>query len=239
MSPYFAMKSLTSPELTTIFWSAFSALCTILFAHGCRTVLKRLRAHQLTNDVLVRELAHRGRNIFAVVEVILQKTLASDREQADAILGRLRAVRYANELLITRRDQSINIMTLLLQEFAPYGEGQLIADGPKVDIEPEAARHLVLLFHELITNAAKHGALSSPMGKVTVEWAWKGEDLILNWKESGGPAIAPSLRHGFGSQLIAVCAKALSGTVESHFAPEGFACSMRFQLGKKAEPSPN
>ena len=85
MLPYFAFKSLSSPELATVFWSLFSSLCVILFAQGCRTVLKRLRAHQLTNDILVRELAHRGRNIFAVIEVVLQKTLSSDREQADAL----------------------------------------------------------------------------------------------------------------------------------------------------------
>jgi two-component sensor histidine kinase len=228
--PYFALKSLTSPELTTAFWSLFSGLCTILFAQGCRRVLKRPRARQLRNDILVGELAHRGRNIFAVIEVILERTLASDRELADALLGRIRAVRYANELLIGSRGKSISIMTLLSQEFAPYDEGQLKANGPKIDVEPEAARHLVLLFHELVTNAAKHGALSSPNGRVTVEWKMNDQDLILNWKESGGPKVEPPVRSGFGSQLIAVCAKALSGTVRPQFASDGFACSMTFPL---------
>jgi two-component sensor histidine kinase len=233
MPPYFAFKSLTSPELMTALWSLFSGLCTILFAQGCRTVLNRLRAHQLKNDILVSELAHRGRNIFMVIEVILQKTLASDRGQADALLGRLRAVRYANELLIGTPDQSINIMTLLLQEFAPYsGEGQLKVDGPNIDLEPEAARHLVLLFHELVTNAAKHGALSSPTGLVSVEWKWENQNLILNWKESGGPKVAPPVKQGFGSQLIAACAKALSGTLQPNFAPKGFTCSMTFRFAK-------
>lgn len=232
MPPYFVFKFLTAPELTTVLWSLFAALCMVLLAHSCRTVLKRLRAHQLANDTLVSELAHRGRNIFTVIEVILQKTLATDPEQADALLGRLRAIRYANELLIGRRDQPINILTLLLQEFAPYGEGYLEAIGPKVDVEPEAARHLVLLFHELVTNAAKHGALSSPLGRVTVEWTWKGEDLLLTWTERGGPHVMPPLRQGFGSQLIRACAKTLSGTVQPIFAAQGFTCSMAFRLGK-------
>lgn len=232
MPPYFAFKSLTSPELTTALWSTLSGLCTVLFAEGCRTVLTRLRAHQLTNDILVGELAHRGRNIFAVIEVILQKTLASDREQADALLGRLRAISYANDLLVSRRDQAINIMTLLLQEFAPYGEGQLTANGPKIDVEPEAARHLLLLFHELVTNAAKHGALSSAAGRITVEWRWQGQDLLLDWTERGGPELLLPVKGGFGSQLIAVCAKALSGTAQPHFSPQGFSCSMTFRLGK-------
>ena len=99
MPPYFAFKSLSSPELATVFWIFFSGLCVILFAQGCRTVLKRLRAHQLTNDILVRELAHRGRNIFAVIEVVLQKTLSSDREQADALLGRPKPLVFQCRLL--------------------------------------------------------------------------------------------------------------------------------------------
>ncbi len=230
--PYFALKPLTSPELANVLWSVIAGICVVLFAEGCRTVFKRLRAHQLANDILVRELAHRGRNIFAVIEVILQKTLASDREQADALLGRLRAVRYANELLINRRDQAINILSLLLQEFTPYGEGHLRTSGPKIDVEPEAARHLVLLFHELVTNAAKYGALASPTGVVTVHWSWKDQDLLLDWRESGGAKVTPPVKEGFGSRLIAVCAKALSGAVHPRYAPEGFACSMRFRLRK-------
>ncbi len=230
--PYFALKPLTPPELTDVLWSLFAGVCVVLFAEGSRTVFKRLRAHQLANDVLVRELAHRGRNIFAVIEVILQKTLASDSEHADALLGQLRAVRYANEMLINRRDQAIDILSLLLQEFTPYGEGHLRTTGPRVDVEPEAARHLVLLFHELVTNAAKYGALASPAGLVTVEWSWKGQDLLIDWKESGGPKVVPPVKEGFGSRLIRVCAKALSGTVQPYYASDGFACCMTFRLRK-------
>ena len=236
--PYFAFKPITSAEVTSLLWSLFSGVCMVMFAEGCRTVFKRLRAHQLTNDVLVGELAHRGRNIFTVIEVILQKTLATDRDQAAALLGRLRAVRYANELLISRRDQAINILTLLLQEFAPYGERHLIANGPKIDIEPEAGRHLVLLFHELVTNAAKYGALSSPTGLVTVEWRWKDQDLLLEWTESGGPKVVPPLRQGFGSQLIAACAKSLLGSVQPRYAPEGLSCSMVFRLREPGTSAP-
>ena len=56
--------------------------------------------------------------------------------------------------------------------------------------------------------------------------------MILNWKESGGPKVVPPLKEGFGSQLIAVCARSLSGTVQSQFAPEGITCLIKFPLGK-------
>lgn len=226
--PYFAFKWLDYTESATVVWSVFASLCTIFFAQGCRSILQRLRAREASNRVLVQELAHRGRNIFAVIEVILQKTLSSDPEQSKALLGRLRAIRYANELLIAAADQPIDLRTLLLQEFAPYGERQVDACGPQVDVEPEAARHLVLLFHELITNAAKYGALSLPSGRILVRWQHDGSGLILTWKEVGGPSVRAPTGHGFGTQLINVCTRALSGTFDPQFLPEGFACSITF-----------
>lgn len=168
--PYFAFKWLDHTELTTVSWTVFASLCTIFFAYECRIVLRRLRAREASNRILVQELSHRGRNIFAVIEVVVQKTLADDPDHANALLGRLRAIRYTNELLIGAAHQLIDLRTLLLQEFAPYGEKQLDIHGLQVEVEPEAARHLVLLFHEILTNAAKYGALSSPEGRIHVRW---------------------------------------------------------------------
>lgn len=226
--PYFAFKWLDYTELTTVVWTVFASLCTISFAHGCRLVLMRMRAREASNRILVQELAHRGRNIFAVIEVVLQKTLADDPEHASALLGRLRAIRYANELLIGAAQQSIDLRTLLLQELAPYGEKQLDARGQQVEVEPEGARHLVLLFHELVTNAAKYGALSSPDGQILVRWHQRGSSLVLTWKEIGGPKVHAPHNQGFGSQLIRMCARALSGTFEPEYLPGGFSCSIIF-----------
>jgi two-component sensor histidine kinase len=230
--PYFAFKVLDYTESMTVVWTVFASLCTIFFAYGCRLVLHRLRAREASNRVLVQELAHRGRNIFAVIEVVLQKTLAAAPEQAAALLGRLRAIRYANELLIAAAAQPIDLRTLLLAEFAPYGERQVDARGPQVEVDPEAARHLVLLFHELITNAAKYGALSSPAGQIVVRWRENGGGLTLTWQEVGGPRVRAPAGHGFGTQLIDVCTRALSGTFDPQYSPEGFSCSINF----KAQP---
>jgi two-component sensor histidine kinase len=226
--PYFAFKWLDPAQLTTVLWTVFASLCTIFFAHGCRTVLRQLRAREASNRVLLQELAHRGRNIFAVIEIVSQKTLADDPEHANALLGRLRAIRYANELLIGAAHQSVDLRALLLQEFAPYGEKQVDARGAQVEVEPEAARHLILLFHELVTNAAKYGALSSSEGRVIVRWHQNDSGLVLTWKEIGGPEVVPPQSQGFGSQLIGMCVRALSGTFEPEYLPEGFACSMSF-----------
>jgi two-component sensor histidine kinase len=161
----------------------------------------------------------------------LQKTLAEAPELAITISGRLRSIRYANEMLTDGKDQAVNIKMLLLQEFAPYGEDRLTTHGPEIDIEPETARHLVLLFHELVTNAAKHGSLSNGAGRVSVNWQCDGPSLTLTWNENGGPKVEPPNRQGFGSQLIVLCVKSLSGTIQPNYSPDGFACSMTVRMG--------
>ncbi|MGA8615748.1 MAG: HWE histidine kinase domain-containing protein [Xanthobacteraceae bacterium] len=233
MPPYFQFKwVLAHGNQMGILWYGVSCLFTIYFAHCCRVVLKRLRRRELANQILVEELEHRGRNIFAVLEAILRRTLADEPERAKKILGRFRSVRYANELLLGISDHPINVETLLLQEFAPYGENRLKARGPKIDIEPQTARHLVLLFHELVTNAAKYGSLSSASGHVFVDWWRDGNSLTLTWKENGGPKLEPPNKQGFGTQLIVLCIESLSGTLQPNYSPDGFGCSMTIRIGR-------
>ncbi|MFN3655720.1 MAG: sensor histidine kinase [Pseudolabrys sp.] len=211
---------------------AISASLIILFAHWCRLVLKRLRMREVEREITVRELEHRGRNTYAVIQAIVQNTLEGDRERADNILGRIRAVKYANDLISHTHSHAAPLDTLLQHAFAPYGEARLSATGPPIDIEAQNARHLVLIFHELATNAAKHGALSQPAGRVHVTWDVNGPDVVLRWREQGGPPVQAPSRAGFGSKLIAQCSRAVSGAIEPEFSPDGFACTLRFHLGE-------
>ncbi len=230
MSPYFEMKWLSESEQINIFFNAVPYLITVFFAYLCRVVLQRLRREERNNRILVKELQHRGRNIFSVIDVIIQKTLAHDRESAKTISGRLHSIQYANELLMDNV-RSVTMKDLLLGEFAAYGEKRLQLQGADFDIGPDSARHLALLFHELATNAAKHGALSHPDGKVVVEWHWNGIKLYLSWKERGGPQLTPlPIKQGFGTQLIDVSVRSLSGIMQPSFHPDGFACSMNLRL---------
>jgi two-component sensor histidine kinase len=102
--------------------------------------------------------------------------------------------------------------------------------GPDFDIGPESARHLILLFHELATNAAKHGSLSYPNGQVFVDWRRNGADIALTWKECGGPSVKPPNERGFGSQLLDTCIKSLSGTKQESFGPDGYTCTLTFKV---------
>src|SRR5262249_28585421 len=142
---------------------------------------------------------------------------------------RIKAMMYANDLLTTPRPQLLTLKILLLQAFVPYGDDRLEAFGPEIFIEPEAARHLILLIHELVTNAAKYGSLSRLSGRVLVDWQEEEGTIVLKWKESGGPRIDLPKRKGFGTQLAVACLKALSGTIQQDFAPDGLACSIMFR----------
>ncbi len=226
MPPYFEFKWLSEIQQINILLDAIPFFITVYFAHLCRVILQRLRRSELNNRVLARELEHRGRNLFSVLEVIVQKTLSDNPERANSILGRLKSVRYSNELL-TGKPRAFSIRDLLHQEFAAYGRNRLHMRGPVFDIEPDKARHLILLFHELATNAAKYGSLSCPNGQVFVDWQDKddGTNILLTWKEHGGPVVSPP-----NKRLIDTCVKSLSGNKQEQFAPDGYTCTLTFKV---------
>ncbi len=226
--PYFHASSHGYAESIDFLMYLLSAALSISFAHYCRVVLKRLHKRNLTNEILAKELQHRSKNVCAAIDVIVRKSLADEPERASKVFGRIKAMMQANELLTATQPQLLTVKQLLLEAFAPYGEDRVQAFGPEVLLHPDTARHLVLLVHELVTNAVKYGALARLSGRVSVDWREDGETILLTWKEIGGPPIGPPQRTGFGSQLITACIKALAGTMQQKFAPEGFSCAVTF-----------
>ena len=225
---YLHSASLNYGEYVDFLMYLISAALTISFAHYCRVVLKRLDKRNRTNEILARELQHRSKNVCAVLDVIVRKSLADDPERAKKLFARIRAMMYANESFTAPQPQILTLKQLLFQAFAPYGEDRLEVFGPEISVEPEIARHLILLIHELVTNAVKYGALSRLSGRVLVNWQEDGKTVNFNWKETGGPRIECPKKNGFGSQLMAACIKMLSGAMEQNFAPDGFSCSVSF-----------
>jgi len=228
--PYFELKWFNPGEQLNILFNAVPYLITVYFAYCCRVVLLRLRQRERANKLLTKELEHRSNNTFSIVEAIVQKTLANDPQNRKSIIGRFRSVRHANDLLVGKKSESVTIKALLKEEFAPYGEDQLVTSGPEFEVDPEDARHLILLFHELATNAAKYGSLSRSNGRVFVDWDWNGTASAITWKEVGGPAIVTPTAMGFGTELIRACVQALSGTIDKKLAPTGLDCSIVLTL---------
>jgi two-component sensor histidine kinase len=124
-------------------------------------------------------------------------------------------------------------MTLLEAELAPYRNvesSNIALSGPAVTLNPRAAVMLGLAFHELATNAAKHGALSASGGKVQVDWHRDGaaNAVAISWTEHDGPTVAAPPRRGFGRILLERALNAdLRGEVDLRFLPEGVTCDIR------------
>jgi two-component sensor histidine kinase len=177
------------------------------------------------------ELHHRIKNLVAIIQSIArqttQQTAASD--DVERFSGRLTALGRSLDLLIDEDWHGARVDELVGQQLAPFGvvDGKsIVAEGPPVGLNPEAARDIGLALHELATNAAKHGALSVPEGRVALHWELVGggaeQCFRMAWRESGGPIVTEPKRWGFGRQVLQrVTAQSLDGTVTHEFPPDG------------------
>jgi two-component sensor histidine kinase/CheY-like chemotaxis protein len=155
--------------------------------------------------LLAREVDHRARNALAVIQSIIRLTRAkSVDDYVQAIEGRIKALARAHTLLSDSRWRGADLATLVGEELAPYRAGDKIqCGGPDISLQPATAQGLALALHELATNAAKHGALSSPDGKVSLEWELGADALTLHWVENSGPPVAEPSSRSFGLKVIA------------------------------------
>lgn len=181
------------------------------------TESKRAQEQQ---KLLLRELNHRVKNLFAVANgmvALSARTATTPKELATNIRGRLSALAFAHEIILPHgdgnsgaTDKSTSLNDLVEKILSPYLDGQqdgakhdrLVVEGPAVAMGARSVTSLALILHELATNAAKYGALSIATGGVRIEWSELNGTLLMKWSEHGGPAIAgpPSIK-GFGTVL--------------------------------------
>jgi len=183
-----------------------------------RDITERRRAQEQQN-LLVREMSHRVKNLFAVTSGLVTLSARSARTPADlaeAVRERLGALARAHGLtrpgLLNggeKPGEDTTLHALVQTIFAPYvdhrvkGRGFFIITGPCLPIGGNAVTSIALVMHELATNAAKYGALSSPGGYIHIDWSVKEDQLLLTWKEHGGPSLdGPAEHEGFGSSLV-------------------------------------
>jgi two-component sensor histidine kinase/DNA-binding response OmpR family regulator len=190
-------------------------------------VTDRKEAEERQN-LLAREVDHRARNALAVIQSIIRLTRAkSVDDYVGAIEGRIKALARAHTLLSDSRWNGADLATLVAEELAPYRGGDRVTiEGPDISLQPSTAQGLALALHELATNAAKHGALSSLNGKIVLSWRLRPDALVLNWAESGGPPIAPPAARSFGLRVIrASIEQQLDGKASFDWDPKGLCCS--------------
>lgn len=186
------------------------------------------RAAERQREALVAELSHRVKNLFAVVRALITQSNGKRPSAAarQALLGRLDALARAHDLLFESQWQGVELGALAALPFADGPAQSVEIDGPAVRLNARQAVSVSLVLHELASNAARHGALSVPGGRVRLAWqvepAGSGRRLRLSWQERDGPAVRPPKAMGFGTKLIErAFGFELDGAAELTFEPEG------------------
>jgi two-component sensor histidine kinase/DNA-binding response OmpR family regulator len=192
------------------------------------TERKRAEERQI---LLAEEVDHRARNVVAVMQSIMRLTRAENIEEyIGALEGRIGALSNAHRLLAGSRWEGADLSRLADEEFAPYraSRGERVsAHGPVTLLPPATAQTIALALHELVTNAAKYGALSTDTGHVNLTWSIAPGKLELEWVESGGPEISPPNRRGYGSRaIIAGIERQLGGAVKFDWNASGLRCKL-------------
>jgi PAS domain S-box-containing protein len=204
----------------------------------CMDITERQLAEE-QRDLLVAELSHRVKNTLATVVSIAQQSLTkhqSFEEARDTFSARIRALGQTHGRLAEANWSGVSFETILLDELAPYRRNDganLFMSGPLVTLTPKQALTLGMAIHELTTNAAKYGALSTESGRVHVDWRVNSEPrrLVMSWVESGGPPVPVPQRSGFGRLLLErALAADLKGDVRLDFSPLGLRCDIAVPL---------
>lgn len=206
---------------------------------GTCTDIHEQRLMMEERDMIAHELSHRIKNIFSVIAGLIglsARTRPEMREAADDLRDRILSLGRAHDFVrphssdSTEPDGQGTLWGVLEQIFAPY-DGP---DGPRVrlsgdnlPVDDRSATPLALLFHELATNAAKYGALSTAQGQVRLHVTSEDDGICLAWSEEGGPAVSAPVGEGFGSRLMALSAeRQLGGRISREWHPEGLRISL-------------
>ncbi len=201
-----------------------AGFCTVWLGHLFRSAIRQLQMEQAQRELILKEVEHRARNMGALGAAIVQFSLKDNREAADLINSRMRALQATNDLITRAPKMEPDIESIVRQELAPYDLTRCSLQGRHLPLRSDVARAVGLVVHELTTNAVKYGAFSGNGGRVEVSWAQNGNGLEVEWRERGAPGRENTTRTGFGTKLIDVTVRGLNGTVERTFTDDGLHC---------------
>jgi two-component sensor histidine kinase len=202
-------------------------------------------------ETLAREMSHRVKNLFSMIDALIRisgKGMVSADEMTKLLSGRLHALASAHALV--RRSfspagqlpQSSDLKALIGAIVAPHerpqgdGVARFSTHGPPIECGEHATNGIALVCHELTTNAAKYGALTTEEGAIDVSW-WRRDDvLVMHWLECGGPQIEePPEKSGFGSALAqATIVRQFGGTLDCAWRRTGLAVTVTLPIEKLA-----
>lgn len=193
---------------------------------------RRARKAEQQLHLMVRELEHRTRNIFAVIGAVAASSLkeaSTLAEVREKLQGRIEALAYAYSIATEVGSVEKSLNDLLDRQLAAYA-GRIDRHSCAVRLNSQGVQQIALVLHELMTNAVKYGALSTATGRIRVRCRIEGDSLVLTWSESGGPAVVPPQRTGFGTMVLRDAAQHL-GEAAIEYRPEGvhYVCRLRLK----------
>ncbi|CAN7757552.1 MASE1 domain-containing protein [Bradyrhizobium sp. LjRoot220] len=208
------------------------------------TKAKRAEQHQ---RALVAELDHRVKNVLARVAVVAMYTRERSGtidEFIQALDSRIQSMAVAHELLSHGSWRGVRLADLVRHQLAACAtDANTTTGGPEIVLNAAATEAVGMVLHELVTNAVKYGALSTPEGRVSVSWEYRDSEdetigLTIQWRETGGPLAPAPSKVGYGISLICeLIPHELGGSVDLSFQPEGVSCRIEIphrQLGYSA-----
>lgn len=200
---------------------------------------RELKAHSDRQTLLVAELNHRVKNMLAVVSGIASQTMRNSDSMLDfsqSFMDRLNALSQAHGLIASNNWSVTKLNELVYAVSRPYGDArsQVTIKGGSVSISARQTLALSLVLHELFTNSAKYGALSTPLGTILIEWTVDCDvspRLSLTWREDGLTNLNAPTKKGFGSRLIeATITHQLHGAIKVDFGANGYSYRMEWPI---------
>ena len=195
-------------------------------------ITERKRAEERQN-LLAREVDHRAKNALALAQSIVRLTRGENvKAYIKAVEGRISALARVHTILSLSSWQGAEIGKLVDEELAPYATGdQITSRGTDIQLQPATAQTLALALHELVTNSAKYGALSTVAGRLSLIWGIQEDVLQMVWEERNGPLVEKPASRGFGTRsVIASIESQLGGQAEFDWRSEGLICRLSVPL---------
>jgi signal transduction histidine kinase/DNA-binding response OmpR family regulator len=200
-----------------------------------RDISEQVQAEE-TRQLLLRELNHRVKNTLSTVQAIAQQTLRrtlDPTEFAARFSGRIHSLARVHSLLTEASWHGAGLADVIHDQLLEGGTadaGRITARGPAVHLSAQKAVHFALMLHELATNSAKYGALSTADGNVAITWSLDDHDLHLTWVERGGPPVVAPTTRGFGTTLIEQSARGEGGAARVLYEADGVTWDIRLPL---------
>jgi two-component sensor histidine kinase len=208
--------------------------------------LAAARKAEEQQTLLAAELDHRVKNVLARVAVVARRTREGSRSMdqfLDLFDGRIQSMANTHGLLSRGRWKGVYLADLVHGELEPcIGTCEATVKGPNVWLSAETTQALAMVLHELVTNAAKYGALSTPRGRVCVDWGYRSNGkaqtvLTMRWQEIGGPPVRAPVRRGYGTSVISdLIPYELGGKVDIDYETDGVHCRIEFPLEQAKGP---